>query len=201
MSGWGDFPHWEQLVGGVLGAYNSSGYDLDKFSSVASKLWDLPDHLYAGTLPDPGSGLVVAGPCFYSSANHDAGGGYLLAGFRCLIACNYRLLLVLLVLLGCISAFNLLLIVAAAGLVVWFGAILVNFASDHPGHAAALAFIIAFQWWREQYGDRREQRVEQRECEQQQHGQERDCEHHHPHCQLEERQQRKKRQPRGKQRQ
>jgi len=201
MSGWGDFPHWEQLVGRVRGAYDNFGDSYDH-TAVGRKLWDLPYQL-AACAPNPGSGLVVTGPPFFhvpSAAGHDWS-DHLLDGFRCIVVGQYRLFLVLIFLLGCILIFYLLALFGVGCLCIGLLAMAFDFASDNPSAAAAFAVAIAaINWWREFDRDRGQQRVEQREREQQQHGQQRDREHHQPDCQLEQRQPRKQRQPRLKQR-
>ena len=212
MSGWGDLPHWEQLVGGVRGAYDNLGDDYD-FAAVGRNLWDLPYQL-AACAPNPGSGLVVMGPPFFdvpsaagppffdvpSAAGHDWC-EHLLYCFKRIVAGQYRLFLVLVFLLGCILIFYLLLMVGVGYLSIVLLAMAFDFASDNPGAAASFAVVLAaINWWRDFHRDRRQQRVEQREREQQQHGQQRDREHHQPDCQLEQRQPRKQRQPRLKQR-
>ena len=200
MSGWGDLPHWEQLVGGVRGAYDNFGDSYD-FAAVGRKLWDLPYQL-AACAPNPGSGLVVTGPPFFhvpSAAGHDWS-DHLLDGFKCIVTGQYRLFLVLIFLLGCILIFYLLIIVGVGCLCIGILAMVFDFASNNPGAAASFAVVLAAQCWRDFHRDRGQQRVEQREREQQQHGQERHREHHQPDCQLEQRQPRKQRQPRLKQR-
>ena len=193
MSGWGDFPHWEQLVRSVRGAYNNLGDNHD-FTAVGRKLWDLPNHLDF-CAPSPGSGLVVAGPPFFhvpSAAGHDWS-GYILDVLKCLVACQYRLSLVLLLVAAGICALLVVLLGVYCWLFIAFVAISFEFASDNPGAAVAFAVLLAAQRWREFDRDRGQQRVEQREREQQQRGQERYSEHHQPDGQLKQRQPRKQR--------
>ena len=207
MSGWGDFPYWEQLAGSVRAFRNNLNYgggDID-FAAFGRKLWDLPDHLDARA-PNAGAGVVVAGPPFFNFHFADNGGHYVHHGIQCLFSGQYRLFLVLLLVLGCVCFLNLLLFFGVACLCVTLLAMVFDFASDNPANAAAFAVIVAVGCWRDFHRDRRgQQRLEQREREQQQHGQERDSEHHQPDGPLEERQPqqggRKQRQPRRKQRQ
>jgi hypothetical protein len=178
-------PSWEQLFSGVQFGPDAwpwlDGNNIDLAAAAGRKLWDLPYQL-AACAPNPGSGLVIAGPPFFnfnalsaagppffnfpSTTEHDWG-EHLFDVLRCIVAGQYRLFLVIIFLFGCIFILYILLIAGAGCLCVALLAMVFGYASDNPSSAAAVALVIAVQRWREWRGDRRpeQQQQQQQQCE------------------------------------